>query len=192
MSFGRTNAPAIFMDQMNRSFHEYLDICVVVFIDDILVYSKDEKEHEKHLRLVLDVLRKQKWFAKLSKCEFWLKEVAFLGHVINKEGVKMDHAKIKVVFEWESPKNVTEVRSFLGLAGYYRSFVQDFSNIAEPLTRLMRKNCKFVWTEDCEGAFLKLKKSLTSAPVLTLPSKGVGYEVFIDALKNGMGCVLMQ
>lgn len=107
------------MDQMNRSFHEYLDTCIVVFIDYIFVYPKDEKEHEKHQRLVLDVLHKQKWFAKLSKCELWLKEVAFLGHVINKEGVKMDPAKIKVVVEQDSPKNVTEDRSFLGLAGGY-------------------------------------------------------------------------
>ncbi|XP_057251716.1 uncharacterized protein LOC130591806 [Beta vulgaris subsp. vulgaris] len=176
MPFGLTNAPAIFMDQMNRSFHEYLDTCVVVFIDDILVYSKDEKEHEKHLRLVLDVLHKQKWFAKLSKCVFWLKEVDFLGHVINKEGVKVDPAKIKAVVEWESPKNMIEIRVFW---------------IAQPLTRLAQ-GLQVLWSEDCEGAFLKLKKSLTSAPVLTLPSEGIGYEVFSDASKNGMGCVLMQ
>ncbi|XP_056695154.1 uncharacterized protein [Spinacia oleracea] len=106
MPFGLTNPPAIFMDQRNRSFHVYLDKCVVVFIDDILVYSKDEQDHDKHLRPILDVLRKQKWFAKLSKCEFWLKEVAFLGHVISKDGVKVDPSKIKVVVEWESPKSI--------------------------------------------------------------------------------------
>jgi len=192
MPFGLTNAPAVFMDQMNRTFHEYLDSCVVVFIDDILVYSKDEAEHEKHLRLVLDVLRKQKWFAKLSNCEFWLKEVAFLGHVINKEGVKVDPEKIKAVVEWESPKNVSEVRSFLGLAGYYRRFVKDFSMIAQPMTKLMRKDHKFKWTDECEDAFQKLKRSLTSAPVLTLPTEGVEFEVYSDASASGLGCVLMQ
>ncbi|XP_019107150.1 uncharacterized mitochondrial protein AtMg00860-like [Beta vulgaris subsp. vulgaris] len=159
MHFGLTNAPAIFMDQMNRSFYEYLDTCLVVFIDDILVYSKDEKDHEKHLRL----------------------EVAFMGHVINKEGVKVDPPKIKVVVEWKSPKNLTKVQIFLGLAGYCRRFIQDFSKIAQPLTRLMCKDHKFVWSEDCEGAFQKLKKSLTCVLVLTLPLEGVGYEVFSDA-----------
>ncbi len=105
------------MDQMNRNFHHLLDVCVVVFIDDILIYSKSEQDHTQHLHLVLGILRAQKWFAKLSKCEFWLKEVAFLGHVINADGVKVDPAKIKAVVEWHSPKNVAEIRSFLGLAG---------------------------------------------------------------------------
>jgi len=123
MPFGLTNAPAIFMDQMNRTFHHLLDVCVVVFIDDILVYSKGEQEHAQHLRMVLDILRAQKWYAKLSKCEFWLKEVAFLGHVINAEGVMVDPAKIKAVVEWHSPKNVAEVRSFLGLAGKLKYFL---------------------------------------------------------------------
>ena len=139
MPFGLTNAPAVFMDQMNRTFHELLDVCVVVFIDDILVYSKSKAEHEKHLRLVLDIFRKQKWFAKLSKCDFWLKEVTFLGHVISKEGVMVDPVKVRAIVEWESPKNVSEVRSFLGLAGYYRRFVKDFSKIAQPMTKLLRK-----------------------------------------------------
>lgn len=192
MPFGLTNAPAVFMDQMNRSFHELLDVCVVVFIDDILVFSKDEEEHAKHLERVLDILRKQKWYAKFSKCEFWLTEVAFLGHVINKEGVKVDPAKIKAILEWASPSSVAEVRSFLGLAGYYRRFVHNFSIIARPLTNLMKKDCKFRWSEDCEKAFQLLKEKLTTAPVLALPTEGEGYEVFSDASKNGLGCVLMQ
>jgi reverse transcriptase-like protein len=177
---------------MNRTFCEHLDNCVVVFIDDILVYSKNKEEHEKHLRLILDILRKQKWFAKLSKCEFWLEEVAFLGHVINKEGVKVDPMKVKVVLEWESPKNVSEVRSFLGLAGYYRRFVKDFSRIALPLTKLMRKDIRFKGSEECEKAFQALKEILTTAPVLTLPTEGVEFEVYSDASKDGLGCVLMQ
>jgi len=138
MPFGLTNAPAVFMDQMNRTFHEYLDKCVVIFIDDILIYSKNEEEHEGHLRTILSILRQYRWFAKLSKCEFWLSEVAFLGHVISKEGVMVDPSKISAVKEWKAPKSVTEVRSFLGLAGYYRRFVQDFSKIAKPMTKLLQ------------------------------------------------------
>ena len=135
MPFGLTNAPAVFMDQMNRTFRELLDICVVVFIDDILVYSMGEDEHEEHLRKVLETLRRYKWFAKLSKCDFWLREVAFLGHVIDAEGIKVDPAKIKAVVEWKSPSSVSEVRSFLGLAGHYRRFVRNFSKIAKPMTQ---------------------------------------------------------
>lgn len=129
---------------------------------------------------------------KLTKCELWLKEVRFLGYVISKEGVKVDPVNIKVVVKCETPKKVTEIRCFLGLAGYYRRFVKDFSKIAQPLTHLMRKDCKFFWSKDCEGKFKKLKKSLTSILILTLPSKCVGYKVFSDASKNGLGCVLMQ
>lgn len=128
MPFGLTNAPAVFKDHMSRSFHEYLDTRAVIFIDDILMYFKDEHEHEKYLRLVLDVMRKQKWSPKLSKWEFWLKDVAFLFHVISKEGVKVDPSKIKIVVEWVSPKNVSEVWGFLGFASYYRQcerFLQD-------------------------------------------------------------------
>ncbi|XP_048493450.1 uncharacterized protein LOC125493999 [Beta vulgaris subsp. vulgaris] len=192
MPFGLTNAPVVFMDQMNRSFHEFLDTCLVVFIDDILVYSKNEVEHEKHLRLILDILRKHKWFAKFSKCEIWLKEVLFLGHVITKDGIMVGLSNIKAVVDWESPKNVFEIRSFLGLAGYYRRFVKDFSKIAQSLTKLMRKESMFLWSEGCEKAFQELKKCLTIAPLLTLPTEGVGFEVYSDALKHGLGCVLMQ
>ena len=192
MPFGLTNAPAVFMDQMNRTFHHLLDKCVVVFIDDILVYSRDESEHAEHLRIVLEILRKQKWFAKFSKCEFWLREVAFLGHVISKEGIKVDPAKIKAVVDWSSPRNVAEVRSFLGLAGYYRRFVQDFSKIARPMSSLLQKEVRFVWTEACEQAFQQLKQRLVSAPILTLPNDEEDFEVYSDASKNGLGCVLMQ
>ena len=123
MPFGLTNAPAAFMDLMNRVFRPYVDQFVVVFIDDILVYSKDAQEHEQHLRIVLETLREKKLYAKLSKCDFWLKEVSFLGHIVSAEGIRVDPAKIEAVVNWKSPQNVTEVRSFLGLAGYYRRFV---------------------------------------------------------------------
>ncbi|KAL8156665.1 hypothetical protein AgCh_001671 [Apium graveolens] len=140
MAFGLTNAPAALMDLMNRVFKQYLDKFVIVFIDDILIYSKTEEDHEEHSRISLEILRKEKLYAKFLKCEFWRKEVQFLGHVVNKEGINVHPAKIEAVMNWERPKTPTEVRSFLGLAGYYRRFVQDFSKIVVPLTKLTRKN----------------------------------------------------
>ena len=137
MPFGLTNAPAAFMDLMNRVFHPYLNQFVVVFIDDILVYSKDAQEHEHHLRILLQILRGNNLFAKLSKCDFWLKKVSFLGHIVSVEGIRVDPVKLEAVMNWKPPRNVTEVRSFLGLAGYYRRFVQGFSVIASSLTRLL-------------------------------------------------------
>ena len=149
MPFGLTNAPTAFMDLMNHVFCPYVNRFVVVFIDDILVYSKDRENHDTHLRVVLETLRKERLYAKLSKCEFWLKEVSFLGHIVSKEGIRVDSKKIEVVVEWKPPRNVTEVRSFLGLAGYYRRFVRGFSMTATPLTRLLQKNVKFEWSEKC-------------------------------------------
>jgi hypothetical protein len=140
LPFGLTNAPAYFMDLMNRIFHPYLDKFVVVFIDDILVYSKSKEEHAEHLRMVLSTLMRHKLYAKFKKCDFWMEKVHFLGHVITKEGISVDPAKIAAVVDWPRPTNVTEVRSFLGMAGYYRRFVKDFSKIASPLTQLLRKD----------------------------------------------------
>ena len=126
MSFGLTNAPMTFMDLINRVYKEYLDKFVIVFIDDILIYSKNPKDHTMHLQIALQKLREKQLYAKFSKCEFWLTEVQFLGHVISKEGIKVDPVKIEAVSKWEQPKTPTEIRSFLGLAGYYRRFVKDF------------------------------------------------------------------
>ena len=130
MPFGLTNAPAKFVDLMQRVFHPYLDQFVVIFIDDILVYSRSKEEHEKHLRMVLQTLREHKLYAKFSKCEFWLDRISFLGHIISEEGIMVDSAKVADIVEWKRPTTVTEVKSFLGLAGYYRKFVKDFSKIA--------------------------------------------------------------
>lgn len=192
MPFGLTNAPEVFMDLMHRTFRMFLDKFVVVFIDDFLVYSKNSEAHEEHLRQVLSKLREHQLYAKLSKCEFWLEEVAFLGHVISKEGVSVDPAKMRAITEWPTPKSVSDIRSFLGLAGYYRRFVMDFSTISRPMTNLMKKECKFIWSSECEEAFQNLKNRLTSAPVLALPDEGQQYEVYSDASKYGLGCVLMQ
>ena len=192
MPFGLTNAPAAFMDLMNRVFHPYLDKFVIVFIDDILIYSRDNDEHAAHLRIVLQTLRERQLYAKFSKCEFWLQEVVFLGHVVSRTGIYVDPKKVEAILQWEQPKTVTEIRSFLGLAGYYRRFVQGFSLIAAPLTHLTRKGVKFVWDDVCENRFQELKNRLTSAPVLTLPVNGKGFVVYSDASKLGLGCVLMQ
>jgi hypothetical protein len=168
MSFGLTNAPAYFMYLMNKVFMEYLDKFVVVFIDDILVFSKNEEEHAEHLRLVLQKLREHKLYAKRSKCEFWLKEVSFLVHVVSNGGISVDPSKVRDVLNWKPPTNVGEIRSFLGLAGYYRRFIEGFSKLAKPMTALLKKNARFVWSEKCQANFEDLKKRLTTAPVLIL------------------------
>ncbi|WVZ97651.1 hypothetical protein U9M48_043167 [Paspalum notatum var. saurae] len=192
MSFGLTNAPAFFMYLMNSVFMNELDKSVVVFIDDILVYSKNEKGHEEHLRIVLSRLREHKLYAKFSKCAFWLKEVAFLGHILSAKGVAVDPSKVKDVLNWKQPQTVTEIRSFLSLAGYYRRFIKDFSKTAKPMTSLTKKNAKYVWSSNCEEAFQTLKNLLTSALVLAQPDVTKPFDVYCDASGSGLGCVLMQ
>ncbi|WVZ76112.1 hypothetical protein U9M48_024114 [Paspalum notatum var. saurae] len=157
MSFGLTNAPAFFMYMMNSVFMKELDKFVVVFIDDILIYSKNEKEHEEHLRVVLTRLREHKLYAKFSKCAFRLKEVGFWGIFVEK-GVAVDPSKVKDVTNRKRPEASREIRSFLGLAGYYRRFIKDFSKIAKPMTSLTKKNANFVWGPKCEDGFRELKK----------------------------------
>ncbi|GJZ03752.1 putative reverse transcriptase domain-containing protein [Tanacetum coccineum] len=142
MPFGLTNAPAVFMDLMNRVCKPYLDKFVIVFIDDILIYSKNKQEHEEHLKLILELLKKEELYAKFSKCEFWIPKVQFLGHVIDSQGIHVDPAKIESIKDWASPKSPTEIRQFLGLAGYYRRFIEGFSKIAKPMTKLTQKKVK--------------------------------------------------
>ncbi|GJV12188.1 putative reverse transcriptase domain-containing protein [Tanacetum coccineum] len=153
MPFGLTNAPAIFMDLMNRVCKPYLDRFVIVFIDDILIYSKSRKEHEGHLKLILNLLKKEELYAKFSKCEFWLSKVQFHGHVIDSEGIHVDPGKIEAIKDRASPKTLTEIRQFIGLAGYYRRFIEGFSKIARPMTKLTQKSVKFEWREKAEAAF---------------------------------------
>ncbi|XP_021979251.1 uncharacterized protein LOC110875362, partial [Helianthus annuus] len=192
MPFGLTNAPAAFMDLMNQVCKPYLDQFVIVFIDDILIYSKSRETHEGHLRAILKLLKEEKLYAKFSKCEFWTREVQFLGHVVNEKGIQVDPTKIEVVKNWEAPRNPTEIRHFLGLAGYYRRFIQDFSKIEMPLTTLTQKNTPFVWGSQQEEAFNLLKTKLSSAPVLALPEGTEDFVVYCDASHYGLGCVLMQ
>ena len=192
MSFGLTNAPAYFMYLMNKVFMEFLDKFVVVFIDDILIFSKTEEEHAEHIRLVLQKLREHKLYAKRSKCEFWLKEVSFLGHVVSNGGIAVDPGKVQDVLNWKPPTNVSVIRSFLGLAGYYRRFIEGFSKLTKPMTTLLEKNAKFVWSDKCQANFDELKKRLTTTPVLILPNLSKKFSIYCDASHLGLGCVLMQ
>ena len=192
MSFGLTNTPAAFMDLMNFVFRPFLDRFVVVFIDDILVYSKDQEDHDTHLQVVLETLRNEQLYAKMSKCEFWLKEVSFLGHIVSEEGIRVDPSKIEVILEWKPPRNVTEVCSFLGLVGYYRRFVKGFSMTMALMMRLFQKNVRFEWNEKCQASFEKLKAFLTEAPVLTQLTYNKEYVIFSDVSLNGLRCVLME
>ena len=192
MHFGLTNAPAAFMDLMNRVFHEHLNHFVIVFIEDILIFSKSMEEHEEHFRTVFQILRENKLYAKFKKCEFWLDQVVFLGHVISKVEISIDPSKVEAVVDWARPTNVSEIRSFLGLASYYRRFVEGFSFIAGPLTQITCKNAKFVWTEECEKSFQELKQRLVTALVLTIPSNLGGFVIYSDASRKRLGCVLMQ
>ncbi|GKA86890.1 putative reverse transcriptase domain-containing protein, partial [Tanacetum coccineum] len=192
MPFGLTNAPAVFMDLMNRVCKPYLDKFVIVFIDDILIYSKNKQEHEEHLKLILELLKKEELYAKFSKCEFWIPKVQFLGHVIDSEGIHVDPAKIESIKDWASPKSPTEIRQFLGLAGYYRRFIEGFSKIAKPMTKLTQKKVKFEWGDKQEAAFQLLKQKLCSAPILALPEGSEDFIAYCDASKKGLGAVLMQ
>ena len=153
MPFRLTDAPSAFMDLMHRVFQPYLNHFVVVFVDDILIYSQSEEENEDHLRIVLQALKDHQLYAKFSKCEFWLIEVRFLGHVVSASGVSIDLEKVEAVMSWKRPKLVFEIRIFLRLVGYYRRFIEDFSRLATPMTRLTRKGVKFEWDDLCEKAF---------------------------------------
>ncbi|GJU64758.1 putative reverse transcriptase domain-containing protein, partial [Tanacetum coccineum] len=192
MPFGLTNAPAVFMDLMNRVCKPYLDKFVIIFIDDILIYSKSEEEHEKHLKLILELLKKDELYAKFSKCEFWLSKVQFLSHVIDSEGIHVDPTKIESIKDWASPKTSTKIHQFLGLAGYYRQFIEGFSKIAKPITKLTQKNVKFDWSEKAKAAFQLLKQKLCSASILALPEGSENFMVYCEASRKGLGAVLMQ
>nr|GFA38738.1 putative reverse transcriptase domain-containing protein [Tanacetum cinerariifolium] len=190
MPFGLTNAPVMFMDLMSRVCKPYLDKFVIVFIDDILVYSKDVEEYEKHLKIILELLKKERLYVKFSKSDFWLDSVQFLGHVIDHSGVHVDPTKIEAIKSWPAPTTPTEVRQFLILVGYYRRFIEGFSLISKPLTKLAQKNKKYEWGK--EEAFQTLKQKLCSAPILALAEGTEDFVVYCDASLKGYGAVLMQ
>ena len=192
LPFGLTNAPAVFSAVMNDVFFKLLDKCVLCYLDDILVFSPSVEQHEKDLREVLRRLREHKLFGKLSKCEFFKDQVEFLGHTVSKDGIKVQENKIKAINNWPTPQNVEQLRSFLGLANYYLKFIKDFSTIAAPLTQLLHKDKPFIWDNDTNDAFNKLKKSLSSAPVLVCPDPEKEFHLACDASDFAMGAVLSQ
>jgi hypothetical protein len=192
MSFGLTNALAFFMYLMNSVFMDYLGKFVVVFIDDILIYSQSEEEHVEHLKMVLQRLREHQLYAKLSKYEFWIHEVLFLGHIINQDGLAVDPKKVADILNWKAPKDVRGIKSFIRMAGYYRRFIEGFSKISRPMTALLAKKVEFKWTQKCQEAFEELKEKLSTTPVLVLPDVHKPFSVYCDASYTGLGCVLMQ
>ena len=192
LPFGLTNAPATFMHLMHSIFREQLDDFIVIFLDDILVYSRDLEAHVSHVRKTFEILRQHSLYAKVSKCEFFKTSVHYLGHVVSDHGLSPDPAKVRAVKQWKVPTNVSEVRSFLGLAGYYRRFIRDFAKIAAPLTNLTRKDRPFTWSLREGEAFNELKTVLQNAPVLQLADQSRDYIVTTDASDFAMGAVLSQ
>ena len=180
------------MNLMNSLFREYWDKFLQVFLDDILIYSRMQEEHKEYLRLVLQCLREHKLCTRLSKCPFFQLEIHYLGHVITRDGIVVDPINIEPIIEWPTQTNLHEVHSFIGLAGYYRIFVEGFSKNASPIMELRKNNKKFVWTELCEEAFTKIKQLSMTALVLKVPDMNKDFLVCTDASKEGLGCVLMK
>ena len=191
LSFGLTNAPATFQAAMNKVFQHLGKFCLV-YLDDILIFSKTEEEHLDHLKQVLDLLRANKYYAKISKCHFMKDELEYLGHIVGRDGIRVDPRKVKAVNDWPTPTDIHKVRSFLGLANYFRKFMLGYATVVAPLTSLTRKDVPFHWTPKCQESFERVKVMLTTAPVLQLPDPTLPYEVICDASIVGVGAVLMQ
>jgi hypothetical protein len=192
LPFGLSNAPATFMTLMNDIFKDVLDKFVLVYLDDILIFSKNEKEHEEHLRYVLQKLKEHRLFAKMTKCEFFKSSVQFLGHVASKDGVSVDPTKVKAIQEWPVPRNQSELRSFLGLATFYQKYAKRFSHTAAPLTELLKKESDFIWTPQHQLAFDQLKRTLTTTPILMVPNPRKPFTLETDASDFAVGAVLSQ
>ena len=192
MPFGLTNAPSTFMRLMNHVLRSFIGKFVVVYFDDILVYSKNLNEHLEHLQLIFEVLRKEKLYANIKKCTFCIDKLVFLGFVVSAKGIEVDEEKVRAIQEWPTPRSVGQVRSFHGLAGFYRRFVRDFSTIAAPLTEVIKKSVGFKWGEEQEKAFQTLKQRLTNPPLLALPNFAKAFEIECDASGVGIGAVLTQ
>ena len=192
LCFGLTNAPGTFQNIMNDVLRPYLDKFVLVYLDDIVIFSKNREEHMIHLELVLQLLRKHKLYAKMSKCKFVQPELQFLGHIIGAKGLQVDPRKIAIVKDWPVPESRNELQKFYGLANYFRKFVLGWANLVDPLQQLLRKSKEYVWTQECNDAFTGLKDALCNAPVLALPDLNKAFEVVCDACGVGMGAVLLQ
>jgi hypothetical protein len=192
MPFGLSNAPSTFMRLMNHVLRRYIGLFVVVYFDNILVYSKTFDDHVKHLRVVFETLRDSKLYVKLTKCYFYKESVGFLGYIISSKGVKVNDEKIEAIQDWPKPASIADVRSFHGLASFYRQFVKDFSSIVAPMTECSKKGNEFRWSEDAENAFELIKEKLCIALVLALPDFAKTFKIECDASKVGIGAVLMQ
>lgn len=192
MPFGLTNAPATFQCLMNSVFADHIKKFVLVFMDDILVYSKSLPDHVKHLQIVFHLLQKHQLFSKLSKCHFAASQLEYLGHIISDKGVATDPAKTQAMLHWPTPTSVIELRGFLGLTGYYRKFVKHYGILAKPLTNLLQQHKAFVWTEQAQHAFDALKQAMSTTPVLVLPDFSMPFVLETDACADGIGAVLLQ
>jgi hypothetical protein len=190
--FGLTNAHATFQVAMNTIFAPLLRKCVLVFMDDILVYSKTLEDHIVHLQQVLQILHTNNFLLKLSKCVFTEQSLEYLGHIVSKAGVATEPSKIAAVNNWPTPKNIKQLRGFLGLIGYYRRFIKHYGVISKPLTQLLKKGTQFQWNPQANEAFELLKQALSTAPVLSIPDFGKQFIIETDASDMGIGAVLMQ
>ena len=192
MPFGLTNAPATFQALMNTIFQPLLRKCVLVFVDDILIYSSTLEAHLNHLQQVFHILNDHKLLLKRSKCSFAQQQLEYLGHIISGQGVATDPKKIEVVANWPQPSDTRQLRGFLGLSGYYRKFIKNYGILSRPLTNLLKKDVLFHWTPQLQTCFDTLKKALISAPVLALPNFTKAFTVETDASSTGIGAVLSQ
>jgi hypothetical protein len=193
LPFGLTNAPATFQRLMNEIFHDFIrEGFVVVYLDNVLIFSRDEEEHYAHLPKVFQRLREKELFAKLAKCEFLCSELKYLGHIIGKDGLKVDPQKVEVVKNWPTPQKVTDVRRFLGLANYFRKFIQGFSSLAAPLTKLSSSKSAWTWGKEQDEALAALMDALIQAPILSLLDLRKPFHVICDASDFGVGAVLLQ
>ena len=192
MPFGLTNSPATFQALVQDVLRPLLDRCVIVYIDDILIYSHNEQEHAEHLQQVLQLLRQHQLFGKISKCEFFKKSVEYLGHIISSNGISTDPKKVEAVKNWPQPKNLKDLQSFLGLCNYYRWFILDYSQVAAPLTDLTHKDVAYTWSPKAEQAFQEIKNCMTATPVLCIPNPDLPFTVTTDTSDFAMGAVLQQ
>ena len=192
LTFGLTNAPGTFQSVMNVVLKDVIGKFVLVYLDDLVIYSKTDEEHVEHVRIVLDLLRKHQLYAKLPKCEFMQPELKFLGHIVGAQGLQVDPKKVAIVQDWPVPTGIALLRSFLGLANYFRKFIPGWAALVAPVQYLTKKDKSFVWSAECDEAFKGVKKALTSAPVLALPDLNSRFEVTCDACGVGLGAVLVQ